>query len=106
MKNDILENKDRMKDNPFIVPEGYFGEMAARASSVKKRRSVNFVPYVSIAAAAVLLTAGIWTWSALKGGSIPDLTADSSTFQMSDEEIIAYLIYSGAEVEDIELDEY
>lgn len=101
-KNDILDSS-RMKDNPFIVPEGYFREMPVRASLVKGRRKGSLVvPLVSVAAALAIVIAGVWTWSEKRNFASNPV---ESAVQMSDEEIIAYLIYSGVEVEEIEIHE-
>ncbi|MGN0190957.1 MAG: hypothetical protein ACI39U_04815 [Candidatus Cryptobacteroides sp.] len=99
-RNDILENKG-LKENPFIVPEDYFRTMSCRASLVRKeRRRVKLLPFFTAVAAVAVLVAGIWSWSGRHGQVQGEVT---DALSMSDEEIIAYLIYSGVEVEDIVL---
>ena len=101
MKNETLKNNSRLKENPFLVPEGYFRKMQERALLARRRRRLGvFVPLLSVAAAVAVLIVGIWTWN-LKFDSMPV----KNLAQMSDEEIIAYLIYSGVEVEEIEIHE-
>ena len=100
MKNDILEDSSRMKANPFIVPEGYFRRMEEQASLARrKRRTTALAPLLSLAAAAAVLIAGIWTWSEKRTDEV------QNAVQMSDDEIVAYLIYSGVEIEEIEIHE-
>ena len=101
MESETLKNSSRLKKNPFLVPEGYFGKMQERALLARRRRRIGVVvPLLSVAAAVAVLIAGIWTWN-LKFDSMPV----QNLAQMSDEEIIAYLIYSGVEVEEIEIHE-
>ena len=101
MESETLKNSSRLKKNPFLVPEGYFGKMQERALLARRRRRIGVVvPLLSVAAAVAVLIVGIWTWN-LKFDSMPV----KNLAQMSDEEIIAYLIYSGVEVEEIEIHE-
>ena len=101
MESETLKNNSRLKENLFLVPEGYFGKMQERALLARRRRRLGVVvPLLSVAAAVVVLIVGIWTWN-LKFDSMPV----QNLAQMSDEEIIAYLIYSGVEVEEIEIHE-
>ena len=101
MESETLKNSSRLKENPFLVPEGYFRKMQERALLARRRRRLGvFVPLLSVAAAVAVLIVGIWTWN-LKFDSMPV----QNLAQMSDEEIIAYLIYSGVEVEEIEIHE-
>ena len=101
MESETLKNSGRLKENPFLVPEGYFRKMQERALLARRRRRIGVVvPLLSVAAAVAVLIVGIWTWN-LKFDSMPV----QNLAQMSDEEIIAYLIYSGVEVEEIEIHE-
>lgn len=101
MESETLKNNSRLKENPFLVPEGYFRKMQERALLARRRRRIGVVvPLLSVAAAVAVLIVGIWTWN-LKFDSMPV----QNLAQMSDEEIIAYLIYSGVEVEEIEIHE-
>ena len=101
MESETLKNSSRLKENTFLVPEGYFGKMQERALLARRRRRIGVVvPLLSVAAAIAVLIVGIWTWN-LKFDSMPV----QNLAQMSDEEIIAYLIYSGVEVEEIEIHE-
>ena len=101
MESETLKNSSRLKKNPFLVPEGYFRKMQERALLARRRRRIGVVvPLLSVAAAVAVLIVGIWTWN-LKFDSMPV----QNLAQMSDEEIIAYLIYSGVEVEEIEIHE-
>ena len=101
MESETLKNSSRLKENPFLAPEGYFRKMQERALLARRRRRIGVVvPLLSVAAAVAVLIVGIWTWN-LKFDSMPV----QNLAQMSDEEIIAYLIYSGVEVEEIEIHE-
>ena len=101
MESETLKNNSRLKENPFLVPEGHFRKMQERALLARRRRRIGVVvPLLSVAAAVAVLIVGIWTWN-LKFDSMPV----QNLAQMSDEEIIAYLIYSGVEVEEIEIHE-
>ena len=101
MESETLKNSSRLKEHPFLVPEGYFRKMQERALLARRRRRIGVVvPLLSVAAAVAVLIVGIWTWN-LKFDSMPV----QNLAQMSDEEIIAYLIYSGVEVEEIEIHE-
>lgn len=101
MESETLKNSSWLKENPFLVPEGYFRKMQERALLARRRRRLGVVvPLLSVAAAVAVLIVGIWTWN-LKFDSMPV----QNLAQMSDEEIIAYLIYSGVEVEEIEIHE-
>lgn len=101
MESETLKNNSRLKENPFLVPEDYFRKMQERALLARRRRRIGVVvPLLSVAAAVAVLIVGIWTWN-LKFDSMPV----KNLAQMSDEEIIAYLIYSGVEVEEIEIHE-
>ena len=101
MESETLKKSSTLKENPFLVPEGYFRKMQERALLARRRRRIGVVvPLLSVAAAVAVLIVGIWTWN-LKFDSMPV----KNLAQMSDEEIIAYLIYSGVEVEEIEIHE-
>ena len=101
MESETLKNSSRLKENHFLAPEGYFRKMQERALLARRRRRIGVVvPLLSVAAAVAVLIVGIWTWN-LKFDSMPV----QNLAQMSDEEIIAYLIYSGVEVEEIEIHE-
>ena len=101
MESETLKNSSRLKENPFFFSDGYFRKMQERALLARRRRRIGgVVPLLSVAAAVAVLIVGIWTWN-LKFDSMPV----QNLAQMSDEEIIAYLIYSGVEVEEIEIHE-
>jgi len=102
-----LDNKD-LRKMPFTVPEGYFANMPEKmqdrvlAKTPAKRR---LVPYMALAASfLILLAAGTFL---LRNGekSETDIAGYYSEYtytadDMTNEDIIAYLLWSGASVEE------
>ena len=104
---DILKNDNKMKDNPFTVPEGYFDAMRLRSQKMpevletkasKLRRTL--IPVFSAAASVVLIVCGMLLFDGRRGVSEGELYS-LGTASLSREEIIEYLIYTGTSVEDI-----
>lgn len=112
MKNsekDILDNLN-LKTMPYGVPEGYFEEMKSRLKTIPKQHTdVNIMRHkrmklltrIAIAASIVLALIG--------GGLLLTHTSDDMYLDrvaiaetITEEDIIEYLIYTGAEIEDIE----
>ena len=126
-ENDILKDCMELKQMPYKVPEGYFESFKAEA--VKPLvRNINFwnrmAPYAAMAAVFVfLVTAGTF----LLERSVPQYQMTEEDYlmfsdnmmtsiayeleygdqladaQISDEDIINYLIYTGVTPEHIEL---
>lgn len=128
---DILQNATELKQNPFRIPEGYFSEFKAEMKAhpglqaqPESSRWNKFAPYISLAAAFVILvTAGtfILKQSAIESTSYEDdivafgrlipetdpeyiFYSNSSQDELSKEDIIEYLIFSGISAESIEID--
>lgn len=104
---DILKNDNKLKDNPFTVPEGYFDAMRLRSQKMpevletkarKLRRTL--IPVFSAAASVVLIVCGMLLFDGRRGVSEGELYS-LGTASLSREEIIEYLIYTDTSVEDI-----
>lgn len=124
-ENDILRN-ERLKENPFIVPEGYFTTLKdtvvkyPRSELVPRKENRNiFITLLSMAAMFVaIVTAGTFFLSK----ATPEETYSQEDFlvfsnnitdemlyetyadaEIMEDDIIEYLIYSGESVESIEI---
>lgn len=94
---------------PFSTPEGYFDQVKTRLKAIPQQESIQikerpvkrFVLLSAIAAAvALLLTAGGFFLGRLSEERSWEMLASGDT--ITDDDIIEYLIYIGAELEDIE----
>ena len=128
MGNDILnKHSAELRKLPYSVPDGYFDGLEDRladiaaSSRVKLSPVKKFMPYISMAAAFLLLvTAGTFILErSIRSGSMTyedyvvysdmelDLEPDSEELHIIEnkveaEDIIEYLIYIGATAEVIE----
>lgn len=107
---DILKDKARLKDNPFVVPEGYFEAMRERASRVPEIQEVHsrkvrriLVPVLSAAASIALILSGMLLFDGRMAAPEHTLYSDNVATAMSSDEIIEYLIYTGTSVEDVNM---
>ena len=107
---DILKDKARLEDNPFVVPEGYFEAMRERASHVPEIQEVHsrkvrriLVPVLSAAASLALILSGMLLFDGRRAAPEHRLYSDNVATVLSSDEIIEYLIYTGASVEDINM---
>lgn len=127
MENDILKDNLELKQMPFTVPEGYFEafkEANARPVAVKVSLWNRIAPYAAMAAVFVSL---VTTGTFLLERSMPqyDMTEEDYVLfsdnmmntiayemeygsqlaeaEVSSEDIINYLIYTGVSAEHIEL---
>ena len=126
-ENDILKDCPQLKQMPFTVPEGYFEAFKAEASKPMVRKldfRTRIAPYAAMAAVFVfMVTAG----THLLEKSVPGYEMTEEDYVMfsdnimttiayemeygtqlaeaeiSDEDIINYLIYTGVSAEQIEL---
>lgn len=105
---DILKDNTKLKDNPFVVPDGYFETMrerALRVPEIQETRSRKIrrilVPVFSVAASIALVFFGMLLFDGRRTASEHDLYSDNAATALSNDEIIEYLIYTGASVEDI-----
>ncbi len=118
-KPDILERRE-LKNMPFSTPEGYFEDKAVKLSKISESPKVvikRFKPVQLISAAAsiaVIMTAGLLMFNKpsvneeyddimlyLSSGS-DDMSiyfSENIENELSEEEIISYLIDSGASIE-------
>lgn len=126
-ENDILKDCRELKENPFTVPEGYFESFKAEARKPMVRK-VNFMdriaPYAAVAAMFVfLVTVGTlfldnttteYEMTEEDYILFSDNMMNSLAYEMgymsqtaeaeiSEEDIINYLIYTGVTAEQIEL---
>ncbi len=125
-KRDILAERPELKKVPYSLPEGYFQEFKANIDIYEKRKSrLNFIPYISVAASVVLLIAATFflaqptvpsdeftqedylVFSSHMINSINSEYYSADIHQYADaeitnEDIIDYLIYSGLSAEEIE----
>ena len=127
MGNDILKDCTELKQMPFSVPEGYFDSFKnANAVPVAKRVSLwnRIVPYVAMAAVFVSLVAA-GTFFLERSTPQYQMTEEDYVMfadnmmntiayemeygdqiaeaDLSEEDIINYLIYTGVSAESIEL---
>ena len=129
---DILQ-EPKLKKMPYSIPEGYFEKMKAEARKCTEPVPVHIsiwtrlAPYAGIAAMFLfILTLGKLFVGQKAADTAGTLTEDISTYEdylvfsdipdiylnepeteeegIADEDIIEYLIYIGATIEDIEYD--
>lgn len=126
-EQDILATQKVLKENPFVVPEGYFDSFRSDAAGrIRTNSSTGWsrkiAPYIAVAASLAILLGIVSTLFQ----SIPesfseedyilfsdnmiriDFEEDTATEQFAeaelyDEDIIEYLIYIGESPESIEL---
>ncbi len=119
---DILAERPELKKMPYNLPEGYFEEFKQRMKPPGRQLRWNrTMSFVSIAASvAVLVTAGLlllqpsptaeeFTYEDFlvftKTGIDPDMyeyTEQYADAELTNNDIIDYLIYSGISAEEIE----
>ncbi len=107
---DILKDKARLKDNPFVVPEGYFEAMRERASHLPEIQKVRdrkirriLVPVLSAAASLALILSGMLLFDGRRAAPEHRLYSDNVATALSNDEIIEYLIYTGTSAEEIDM---
>lgn len=127
MGNDILKDYPELRQTPFTVPEGYFDSFkAANAVPVARKLSLwnRVAPYAAVAAVFVFMVAA---GTFILEQSVPQYPMTEEDYVMfsdnmmntiayemeygtqlaeaevSDEDIINYLIYTGVSAEHIEL---
>lgn len=125
MERDILAAKPELKNMPYSVPEGYFETFKAQAVPYKEKEIGlvgRLMPYVAMAAVFVfLVTAGTFFLqrtspaeefthedflvfsSGISNSEYYESMNQIADADLAEEDIIAYLIYSGISAEEIEL---
>lgn len=107
-KRDILDNKE-LRKMPYSVPDGYFAAKPAQMADIVRAKSTGkstvrrFMPYVAVAASFLLLIAGGSFFLRDNAQAIPetDYYSDAQLYNgLSEDDMIAYLIHSGAHVEE------
>jgi len=109
-ERDILENQN-LRKMPFTVPEGYFAEMPERMKESVLRQEVKapfmkrVTPYIALAASFLILVAGGTFFLRNTTPETPETATyyalnSTSSDEMTEEDIIAYLIWSGTSLEE------
>ncbi len=108
LKKDILKDSPNLRENPFTVPEGYFETMRERASRTPEIQTARdrrirriMTPLLSTAASVALILTGMLLFDGRRADSGHELYSDNVATVLSSDEIIEYLIYTGASVEDM-----
>ena len=121
-KTDILKENPQLKQMPFEVPEGYFADLKATVKSVRRGKTSNskisFRLAVAAAFTALLAGGGFFLYNVPAGNAdsdflyYPDEVAVAiledycgsyaHVQEISQEDIIEYLIYMGDDIEDFE----
>ena len=118
MKNEkhILKENAELKSMPFNVPEGYFEGLKAELKMIPKQQSkpatvVKWKPFARIASIAAVVAALITAGAFFLGKGeedtgftvIQEETGYYADLQnLTEDDIIEYLISTGVELEDIE----
>lgn len=126
LDKDILRDNPELRKNAFAVPEGYFEGLKAGLKNIPQTkgaaRKSPWKPVISIAAAIILLlAAGSFFLATQKEDNILTeddyiVYSDELTYilmqeyydqyaqaqELTEDDIIDYLIYTGVEVEEIE----
>ena len=102
-EQDILQNS-HLKESPFGVPENYFSNLNENLKGISGRSKVvtfrKWATYAAIAASFALLVAAggmLLKWS---DNQLPNGYAEAH--EITDEDIMEYLIYTGVDIEDLE----
>ena len=120
---DILKSESRLKSMPYDTPEGYFAEMKqgmkAKSNPMAERKAIRLVPQLAFAAMFALLVAagGFFIgrnsvsdfseedYLVYSDEEIIETVCDTENLYadaITDEDIIEYLIYIGAEIDELE----
>lgn len=127
-EKDILKSECRLKSMPYDTPDGYFAELKRSlktktnpvAEQAHNNKVMRFIPQLALAASFALLVAagGFFLGrSGVNNFSEEDYlvysddvmietlysTDDIYAEAITDEDIIEYLIYIGAEIDELEL---
>lgn len=102
-EQDILQNT-QLKNLPFEVPENYFTSLNKNLCEIPKRNRTNnalkWVTYTAIAATFTLLIAGAGIL--LNWDSRNSYNGYAEAQELTEDDIIEYLIYTGVDLEDFE----
>ncbi len=119
-KRDILIERSELKEMPYNLPEGYFDEFKSKMKPYGKRSKPKIIPYISAAASVVLLLTGGLLLSQRTSPADEFTHEDFLVFsdsminteyyeydseqyaEMTNDDIIDYLIYSGISAEEVE----
>ena len=102
-EQDILQNT-QLKNSPFSVPENYISSLNKSLSEIPKKSKNNnarkWVTYTAIAATFALLIAGAGTL--LKWDNTDPYNGYAVAQELTEDDLIEYLIYTGVDLEDFE----
>lgn len=102
-EQDILQNT-QLKKSPFSVPENYFSSLNESLTEIPKRSKTNnarkWVTYTAIAATFALLIAG--TGILLKWDNNNSINGYAVAEELTEDDLVEYLIYTGVDLEDFE----
>ena len=102
-EQDILQNT-QLKNSPFNVPENYFSTLNKSLSEIPKKSKNNnarkWVTYTAVAATFALLVAGAGIL--LNWDSNNPYNGYAVAQELTEDDIIEYLIYTGIDLEDFE----
>jgi hypothetical protein len=102
-EQDILQN-EQLKSSPFCVPDNYISSLQEDLNKIPKKKSDNrasrWISYTAIAATFALLVLGGGMLLMKSDNTTPVGYAEAQ--EITDDDIIEYLIYSGVDLEDFE----
>lgn len=102
-EQDILQNT-QLKNSPFSVPENYISSLNKGLSEIPKKSKKNnarkWVTYTAIAATFALLIAGAGIL--LKWDNTDPHNGYAVAQELTEDDLIEYLIYTGVDLEDFE----
>ena len=102
-EQDILQN-EQLKSSPFCVPDNYISSLNADLNKIPKKNAgtkVNkWISYAAIAATFALLILG--GGMLLKWQDQAPTISYAEAQELTDDDIIEYLIYTGVDLEDFE----
>lgn len=102
-EQDILLNT-QLKNSPFSVPEDYYSSLNKSLSEIPKKsndsRTRKWMTYTAIAATFALLVAGAGVLLNWDNSNYIDGYAEAQ--ELTEDDLIEYLIYTGVDLEDFE----
>ncbi len=122
-KRDILAERSELKKMPYNLPEGYFDGFKSQMKPYGPKRSGRkMIPYISAAASVALLLAGglllshrtspadefthedflVFSDSMINTEYYEYSSEQYADAEMTNDDIIDYLIYSGISAEEVE----
>ena len=105
-EKDILQDT-RLKESPFSMPEGYLSSLETKLKTIPQQGAEKVTvwkkvtPYIAMAAmfALIMAAGGFFVGKSWTENSVPEQYAEAAT----EDDILEYLIYTGVEIEELEL---